>query len=127
MNDLKRILYIDDEPSISKVATMVLQKIGGFTVQPCTSGQEALDIIATFEPDLVLLDVIMPDMDGPATLEKLRELPETFQIPVIFLTGKTRPEDIASLKALGALDVIPKPFDPTTLSDQVRSIWQKKG
>jgi len=125
MSDLKRILYVDDEPSVSQVAILVLQKIGGFEVLACTSGQEALDQAEAFRPDLLLLDVMMPEMDGPATLERLRALPVTADVPVIFMTGQTRPEEVVALKALGAIDVIAKPFDPTKLPDQVRSAWQE--
>lgn len=125
MSDLKRILYVDDEPSVSQVAILVLQKIGGFDVLACTSGQEALNVVEGFQPDLLLLDVMMPEMDGPTTLEKLRALPAAVNAPVIFMTGRSRPEDIASLKALGAIDVITKPFDPAGLPGQVYSAWQK--
>ena len=125
MSDLKRILYVDDEPSVSQVAILVLQNIGGFDVLACTSGQEALDVVEGFQPELLLLDVMMPEMDGPATLEKLRALPVTANVPVVFMTGRSRPEDIASLKALGAVDVITKPFDPASLPDQVRLAWQE--
>jgi len=125
MSDLKRILYVDDEPSVSQVAILVLQNIGGFDVLACTSGQEALDAVEDFQPELLLLDVMMPEMDGPATLEKLRALPVTANVPVVFMTGRSRPEDIASLKALGAVDVITKPFDPASLPDQVRLAWQE--
>jgi len=125
MSDLKRILYVDDEPSVSQVAILVLQNIGGFDVLACTSGQEALDAVEGFQPELLLLDVMMPEMDGPATLEKLRALPVTANVPVVFMTGRSRPEDIASLKALGAVDVITKPFDPASLPDQVRLAWQE--
>jgi len=125
MNELKRILFVDDEPAISQIAILVLQKMGGFEILGCTSGQEALDAADAFKPDLLLLDVMMPDMDGPATLDKLRALPVTADVPVIFMTGKSRPEEVASLKALGAIDVIAKPFNPTQLPDQVRSAWQQ--
>ncbi len=125
MSDLKRILYVDDEPSVSQVAILVLQKIGGFEVLACTSGQEALDQAEAFQPDLLLLDVMMPEMDGPATLKKLRALPVAADVPVIFMTGQTRSEEVVALKALGAIDVIAKPFDPTRLPDQVRSAWQE--
>jgi len=125
MSDLKRILYVDDEPSTSQVAILVLQKIGGFEVLACASGQEALDQVGEFKPELLLLDVIMPEMDGPATLARLRAMPVTAHVPVVFMTGRSRPEDLRSLKALGAIDVISKPFDPATLPGQIRLAWQK--
>jgi CheY-like chemotaxis protein len=125
MSNLKKILYVDDEPSVSQVAVLVLQKIGGFDVLACTSGQEALNAVEGFQPDLLLLDVMMPEMDGPATLEKLRVLPVAANVPVIFMTGRSRPEDITSLKALGAIDVITKPFDPAGLPELIYSIWQQ--
>lgn len=120
---LKKILYVEDEPDIQEVAKLALEEVGGFTVKICSSGTDALQNAPSFAPDLIILDVMMPSMDGPATLRRLREIPELAGTPVIFLTAKTQAEEVKSFKALGALDVIAKPFDPMTLSDQINAIW----
>ncbi|MDO9141845.1 MAG: response regulator, partial [Methylobacter sp.] len=99
---------------------------GGYQVIICSSGQQALDTVGDFAPDLILLDVMMPGMDGPATLQKLRANPPTASIPVIFLTAKVQPNEVAQYQALGALNVIAKPFDPMTLAAQVQKIWDQQ-
>lgn len=120
---LERIMYVEDEPDIQSVAKLALEILGGYEVLLCGNGAEALDQVGGFAPSLILLDVMMPDMDGPTTLEHLREDPNTAQIPVIFLTAKAQASDIKRYQALGALDVIAKPFDPMTLAVQVQKIW----
>lgn len=119
MATLQKILYVEDELDIQVVARIALENVGGFKVKICSSGQEALDKVAAFAPDLLLLDVMMPGMDGPTTLKALRELPEATDIPALFMTAKVQPDEIAALKALGALEVIAKPFDPMTLAEQI--------
>ena len=123
MKTLKRILYVEDEPDIRAVTQVALETVGGFELKICSSGEEALDTVISFSPELLLLDVMMPDMDGPTTLTAMRELPELGNIPVIFMTAKVQADEIAELKSLGALDVIAKPFDPMALADQIKSIW----
>ena len=125
MAELKRILYVEDEPDIQAVAKLALEAIGGFEVKICSSGKEALESAVAYSPDLILLDVMMPGMDGPATLNALRGLPELAHTPVIFMTAKVQPQEIMEYKKLGALDVIPKPFDPMTLADNVKKIWAR--
>lgn len=120
---LERILYAEDEPDIQAVAKLALEMVGGFTVQICNNGADALQKVAGFAPDLILLDVMMPGMDGPSTLQCLRADPATAIIPVIFLTAKVQASEVARYQALGALDVIAKPFDPMSLAAQVRQIW----
>ena len=120
---LNRILYVEDEPDIRLVAQMALQAVGGFTVIACASGQEALDAAPGAGADLLLLDVMMPGMDGPTTLKGLRELPATANTPVIFMTAKVQAAEVAVYKGLGAMEVIPKPFDPMELSTQIQRIW----
>ena len=120
---LERILYVEDEPDIQAVARLALEHLGGFTVEVCSSGNEALSKITTYAPDLILLDVMMPGMDGPTTLAELRKLPACAATPVVFMTAKVQPQEVAHYLSLGAIDVIPKPFDPMTLADKVRSIW----
>lgn len=122
---LSRILYVEDEPDIQAVAQLALESVGGFTLKVCSSGQEAIESAEAFGPDLILLDVMMPGMDGPATLERLRQLEVTKHTAAVFMTAKVQPQEIAYFKSLGALDVIPKPFDPMALSDQVKEIWRQ--
>lgn len=120
---LQRILYAEDEPDIQAVAKLALEMLGGYTVQICSNGAEALVAAREFTPDLILLDVMMPGMDGPSTLERLRADPATAAIPVIFLTAKVQPPEVVYYQSLGALDVIAKPFDPMALATQVQQIW----
>lgn len=124
MSTLQRILYVEDEPDIQAVARLALEMLGGFTVKICSSGEEALSEAEAFAPDMILLDVMMPGMDGPGTLAALRALPSLAEVPAAFMTAKVQPAEVAHFKSLGARDVIPKPFDPMTLASQVRAIWE---
>jgi CheY-like chemotaxis protein len=122
---LHKILYVEDEPDIQTIGRLALETVGGFEVVLCASGAEALDQVQQFAPDLVLLDVMMPEMDGPTTLRALQERFGAQTPPVIFITAKVQPQEIEQYKALGALDVIAKPFDPMALADLVRRIWER--
>jgi two-component system, OmpR family, response regulator len=124
--ELKKVLYVEDEVDIQKVVKMALEMIGKFEVLVCGSGPEALEKAPAFAPDLCLLDVMMPGMDGPATLVALREIEQFKKVPFAFLTAKVQSEEIARFKELGAIDVIIKPFDPMALPDQVRAIWDQR-
>ncbi|MDI1240172.1 MAG: response regulator [Polaromonas sp.] len=124
---LARILYVEDEPDIRMVAQMALEAVGGFTVIACPSGSEALAAAPTAQADLLLLDVMMPGMDGPSTLKALRALPATAGTPVIFMTAKVQAAEVAQYRELGAIDVIHKPFDPMELSAQISRIWAQQG
>lgn len=123
---LRHILYVEDEPDIRMLAQMGLEDVGGFTVQVCSSGKEALERIAAFQPQLILLDVMMPDMDGPTTLGKIRELRDFITTPVIFMTARVQSQEVAAYKQLGVVDVIPKPFNPMTLAKTVLEIWERR-
>ncbi|MFC3115646.1 response regulator [Cellvibrio fontiphilus] len=123
---LSRILYVEDDPDIQAIAMMVLESIHGFTMEACSSGAEALAKAMPFKPDLILLDVMMPGMDGPETLKSLRKFPELVDVPVIFMTAKVQPQEVQGYLNLGALGVIAKPFDPMTLAQQLASIWEKR-
>lgn len=125
--ELKNIMYVEDEPDIQAVARLALEMVGGFTVTICSSGEEALARFAPTKPELILLDVMMPGMDGPTTLSRLRELPGAKGIPAVFMTAKVQPDEVAHYKSLGAVGVIAKPFDPMTLSETVRAIWEEHG
>lgn len=122
---LTKIMSIEDDPDIQAVTRLALEDVGGFTVEICSSGAEALKTIPVFNPDLILLDAMMPGMDGPATLTALRQLPESKHTPVIFMTAKVMQGELERFKKLSAQDVITKPFDPLTLSDRVREIWEQ--
>ena len=122
---LQKILYVEDEPDIQAIARLALEMVGGFTLEVCNSGEEAMRKATGFAPDLILLDVMMPGMDGPATLAALRRLPELAATPVMFMTAKVQPSEIAHFKSLGALDVIAKPFDPMQLSQTIRASWDR--
>jgi CheY-like chemotaxis protein len=122
---LTRILYVEDDHDVRKLASFALKAVGGFTVEACASGEEALEKAAGFGPQLLLLDVMMPGMDGPTTLQRLRALPETAAVPAVFMTAKVQPNEVQRYRDLGSLDVISKPFDPMTLSTQVRQIWTR--
>lgn len=120
---LCRILYVEDQPDIRLVAKMALEAVGKFTVIACASGQEALDCAADAGADLLLLDVMMPGMDGPSTLQALRQLPATAHTPVVFMTAKVQAAEVALYREMGALEVISKPFDPMKLPGQLRQAW----
>lgn len=121
---LKTLLYVDDEPDIREVAEMSLSLVPAFTVHLCASGEQALALVRELKPDLVLLDVMMPGLDGPATLARLRAEPDIDVPPVIFITAKAMPAEIQRFRALGAAGVIAKPFDPLRLGAQVLEIWE---
>jgi CheY-like chemotaxis protein/HPt (histidine-containing phosphotransfer) domain-containing protein len=119
-----RILHVDDEPDIREVVEISLGLDRGFVTQSCGSGEEALVAAIDWQPDLILCDVMMPVMDGPATLMRLRENPMTANIPVIFMTARAQTCELDRFRSLGAVGVIPKPFDPMTLAASVRSYVQ---
>ncbi|WP_298721335.1 response regulator [uncultured Oceanisphaera sp.] len=121
----QRILYVEDDDDIREIAQLALETVGGFTVLLCASGEQALEQVADFDPDMILLDVMMPGMDGPSTLTALRQNPAQATTPVAFMTAKIQPQEIAAYKAMGALDVIAKPFDPIQLPVQIKAIWQQ--
>jgi CheY-like chemotaxis protein len=122
--ELRTILYVDDEPHIREVVEMSLSLIGDVDVRSCESGEEALELLPHVRPDLVLLDVMMPRMDGPTTLTRMHADPRFAHLPVIFMTAKALPQEIARFREMGAVAVIPKPFDPVQLGPQIVAIWE---
>jgi CheY-like chemotaxis protein len=120
MTDI-RILVVDDEPDIREVVDVSLGLDREFNMRACASGADALVMAAEWSPTLILLDVMMPLMDGPATLANLRKNPRTAHIPVLFLTARTQTDEIAQYLSLGAQGVLSKPFNPMTLAASVRS------
>ncbi|BBK38885.1 response regulator [Allostella sp. ATCC 35155] len=122
---LARILYVEDDADIRMIGKFAMENVGGFVVTDCESGEEALARAPGAAPQLLLLDVMMPGMDGPTTLARLRAQPATAATPVVFMTAKVQPQEVQRYRELGAIDVISKPFDPMTLSDSIRAIWNR--
>ena len=119
-----RILYVDDEADLREIAVMSLELDPEIEVRTAASGAEALEQAKQWQPALILLDVMMPGMDGPTTLAALRADPDTSEIPAAFITAKTHPRHVTDLKALGARAVLAKPFDPMSLAGNVRTLLQ---
>ena len=118
-----RLLYVEDEADIREVASFALEG-EGFELLLCASGSEALEQAEAFRPDLILLDVMMPGMDGQTTFRHLREIVALQHVPAIFLTAKVQSQQVDELMRLGAVEVIAKPFDPLGLAAQIRTIWR---
>jgi CheY-like chemotaxis protein len=116
-----KVLIVDDEPDIRRIARLGLSKVGGMEVVEASNGAEGLVRAKADMPDVVLLDVMMPNVDGPTTLARLREDPATAGIPVVFLTAKAIAAEVERLKSLGAAAVLTKPFDPMTLARDLRA------
>ncbi len=119
---LNKVLLVDDEPDIRRIGQIGLELVGKWIVVQAHNGIQALALAASELPDVILLDVMMPDLDGPSTFVRLRDNPATTHIPVIFITAKAQVDEVASYRALGAAGVIAKPFDPMTLPSEMRSI-----
>lgn len=126
MAELKRILHVDDDADIRTIVEISLGSVGGFTVESYGSGVEAVANASAFQPDLFLLDVMMPGMTGEETWMELRRLPGLEQVPVIFITAKVQSEASATLVQMGALGVIAKPFNPVELPDLLRAVWERE-
>ena len=127
MRELQSVLYVDDDPGICSVVQATLRLVPGLNVQSADSGERAIDLAYELRPDLVLMDVMMPGLDGPSTFRRMRESALLTEIPVIFMTAKVLPAEIAQLLKLGAIGVIVKPFDPLKLYGELFSLWNKGG
>ncbi|SFB79529.1 Response regulator receiver domain-containing protein [Marinospirillum celere] len=126
MTSLEKILYVEDDQDIREISSIALQDIGGFNLKICESGAKALEEVDDFLPQLILLDVMMPGMDGPTTLEALRNQGSVSSATVVvFMTAKVHSEDLQRYREIGVNHVISKPFDPMTLADKIREIWSK--
>lgn len=125
MKEIRKVLLVDDEPDIRMIAVMSLEKLAGWETVSVGSGREALARVESDRPDVILLDVMMPDMDGPTTFTKLREIEALADVPVIFLTAKVQKAEVARYLELGASGVIQKPFDPLNLAKEVTKIVEK--
>ena len=117
-----KVLIVDDDEDIRLVSEIAVRRIGKWDAVVAATGEEALERARTEQPDVILLDVMMPSLNGPATLALLREEPATASIPVIFLTAKVQKHEVERYMALGATGVIRKPFDVMTLADEIRRI-----
>ena len=125
--ELKSILYVEDDLLVRTTAKLVMEVIGKFEVRECSSGREALLAARDFQPDLILLDVLMPELDGVNTLAMLRRMPHLADVPALFVTGLTSEADIARYMDAGAIGVIPKPVIPMRLTGQLHSMWTRHG
>jgi CheY-like chemotaxis protein len=122
---LQRICYVEDDEDIQRIVRMSLERIGKMTVELVSDPLAAVAAITAFKPDLVMLDWMMPGMDGPTLFRKMKQLPEVSALPVVFITAKAAQRDMDELLALGAAGAISKPFSPKDLPDQLRAIWAK--
>lgn len=121
--NLNHIMLIEDEQDIRTVASMALEMIGHYQVTCCESGMHAIEVAEAVTPDIILIDMMMPEMDGISTVEKLREIPTIKSTPIIFMTAKIQDHEIAEYKKLGAIAVIAKPFNPRELPSKIQEIW----
>ncbi|EAP77577.1 two-component response regulator [Roseovarius nubinhibens ISM] len=121
----KKILHAEDDPDIREIARMSLEMIGGFEILQCASGEEVLKAANDFAPDMFLMDVMMPGMDGRESVRQLRQSANFAETPVVFVTAKASNVDVDQLKEEFEAAVITKPFDPITLPDQLKEIWSR--
>ncbi|MGZ3419876.1 MAG: response regulator [Polyangiales bacterium] len=122
MSEIANVLLVDDEPDIRTIGAMSLRRVGKWEVRVASSGAEAISLAVEAVPDVILLDVMMPELDGPATLKALRENPKLASVPVIFMTAKVQAKEVERWLAIGAVGVIRKPFDPMTLPSEIKSL-----
>jgi two-component system OmpR family response regulator len=124
MKPLRRVLCVDDEDDILEVVQLCLEMVAGLEVIACHGGREALEQIPAIRPDLILLDVMMPEMDGPETLLQLQKSAIGKDIPIVFMTARVRSTETEEYMRLGAAGVVAKPFDPSTLPLDIERIWR---
>jgi two-component system OmpR family response regulator len=122
---LSKVLFVDDDEDILTIAKYALKNTPEIEVLVASSGMQALEIALKSHPDLILLDVMMPQMDGVATFEALKKIPTINKTPVVFFTAKVQKNEVEAYFALGALDVLFKPFDPLTLANTMQALWEK--
>jgi CheY-like chemotaxis protein len=122
---LNRICYVEDDEDIQRIVRMTLERVGKMTVEVVGDPTLAIEAMTAFRPDLVMLDWMMPKMDGPTLFRQMKLRPETSSLPVVFITAKASQHDLDELLALGAAGVISKPFSPKDLPNQLRAIWAK--
>ena len=120
---LQRICYVEDDEDIQRIVRMSLERVGKMTVALVSDPTQAIEAINEFKPDLVMLDWMMPVMDGPTLFRQMKLRPDTASLPVVFITAKASQRDLDELKSLGAAGTISKPFSPKDLPEQLRAIW----
>lgn len=125
VRQLRRILQVDDDEDILLISRLALEGYGGFEVRTATSGTEGLAVLAEWHPQLVILDWMMPDMDGLECLRAMRRLPEGASVPVVFLTASVSEARKGELAGAGALAVLPKPFDARLWPDRILGLWER--
>ena len=124
MEQFERVMCVEDDPDIRMILDFSLGRMGGFSLCLCESGMQALERVPEFKPQLVLLDVMMPEMSGPETLVKLREMSDIQGVPIVFLTAKAMQDEVEALLEHGATGIIVKPFDPVALPQNIRIYWE---
>jgi CheY-like chemotaxis protein len=122
---LTKVCYVEDDEDIQRIVRLSLERVGKMTVQIVGDPNTAIETMKTFVPDLVLLDWMMPGMDGPTLFRAMKQRPETSALPVVFITAKASQGELDELSRLGAAGAISKPFNPKELPDQLRAIWEK--
>ncbi len=124
MELFERVMCVEDDPDIRLILDFSIGRMGGFSLCLCESGAQALERVDAFKPQLVLLDVMMPEMSGPETLARLRALPVMQGVPIVFLTAKAMQDEVEALLEYGATGIIVKPFDPVALPQNIRIYWE---
>ena len=122
---LNRVCYVEDDEDIQRIVRMSLERVGKMTVEVVGDPTKAIEAMAAFRPDLVMLDWMMPAMDGPTLFKQMKQHPETNALPVVFITAKAAQRDLDELTKMGAAGTISKPFNPKELPEQLRAIWAK--
>lgn len=125
MRELKKILYAEDEPDIQAIVKAIIQAMSNYQIKICNNGQKLLDCVEEYNPDLILLDVMMPKMDGLGTFKHLQKNKKTKNIPVIFMTAKAQVHEVKNFSKTGVIGIITKPFDPMQLCFNIKNIWEK--
>lgn len=123
MKELKKILYAEDEPDVQTIVELTIQTMSDYEIKICNNGKKLLECVEGYKPDLILLDVMMPEMDGPTTFKTLLDNENTQNIPVIFVTAKAQVHEVEKFKEIGSWGVITKPFKLMNLCDEIQEIW----
>lgn len=126
-NRIQRVLHVDDDEDVRSIAQLALRDIGGLDVCTCASGQEAIDRVQEFAPDVLLVDSMMPDLSGEETVKRIRTLPGCSEVPVIFLTAVGHDNAMKTFRELKPAAIILKPFDPITLCDELKNAVAENG
>lgn len=117
-----KVLLVDDDPDIRFIGELALREVAGWDVRVASGGEEALEIVDREPLDLILLDVMMPGLDGPTLLVRLREIPATAEVPIVFVTAKVQAREVERYLAMGVDGLIAKPFDPMTLGERIEGL-----